>query len=113
MPIYEYQCQECQSVFEDWQSGFDEKEMECPECGESAKRLISHTSFHLKGSGWYVTDYAGKKPSGPDAGDNGNGNGDSKEAKADSGSPDSGGTAETPAPKKKESTDSSSAGSAS
>jgi putative FmdB family regulatory protein len=67
MPIYEYQCPSCDSVFEEWQSGFEEREMQCPECGQPANRLISHTSFHLKGSGWYVTDYAGKKSGAADA----------------------------------------------
>ncbi len=107
MPIYEYQCQACQSVFEEWQSGFEEKDMECPECGEQAKRLISHTSFHLKGSGWYVTDYAGKTPSGSANDGNGNGDGTSAEAKTDSGGVDSAPTTS------KESSDSPSAGSAS
>ena len=111
MPIYEYQCHECQSVFEEWQSGFDEKEMECPECGKPAKRLISHTSFQLKGSGWYVTDYAGKKPAVSDS-DSGGDAGTGKEAKADSGGAESGSAGETPVAKK-ESAASSSAGSAS
>jgi len=61
MPIYEYQCQDCQTVFEDWQSGFEDREMECPECGGNSKRLISHSSFHLKGGGWYADGYGGKK----------------------------------------------------
>lgn len=60
MPIYEYQCCSCDTVFEEWQSGFEEKEMECPECGGKAKRLISHSSFHLKGGGWYADGYGGK-----------------------------------------------------
>ncbi|MUM77934.1 zinc ribbon domain-containing protein [Pseudodesulfovibrio sp. F-1] len=64
MPIYEYQCTGCDAVFEEWQSGFEERQMVCPECGRPASRLISHTSFHLKGSGWYVTDYAAKKSEG-------------------------------------------------
>lgn len=90
MPIYEYECQDCKQIFEEWQSGFEEKEMDCPVCGAASKRLISNTSFHLKGSGWYVTDYAGKNPSGQapegngDGNGNGNGNGDaSKTAPAD------------------------------
>ena len=90
MPIYEYQCPECDAIFEEWQSGFDEVDRECPQCGALSKRLISHTSFVLKGGGWYVTDYAGKKPSdppadtaGPDNGNgNGNGNGKGETAKA-------------------------------
>ena len=88
MPIYEYECQDCKQIFEEWQSGFEEKVLDCPVCGATAKRLISNTSFHLKGSGWYVTDYAGKNPSikhdensHEDGNGNGNGNGnDSKTA---------------------------------
>ncbi|QJB55290.1 zinc ribbon domain-containing protein [Pseudodesulfovibrio sp. zrk46] len=60
MPIYEYQCESCQSVFEDWQSGYEDRDMECPECGGNSKRLISHSSFHLKGGGWYADGYGGK-----------------------------------------------------
>jgi len=117
MPIYEYQCRSCQSVFEEWQSGFEERDMVCPECGEPATRLISHTSFQLKGSGWYVTDYAGKKPgAAPGNGENGNGNGNGGEtagtaegsgAEKASGGSDVGSTA------KKGSSDTPSAGSAS
>ncbi|BCS88416.1 FmdB family zinc ribbon protein [Pseudodesulfovibrio sediminis] len=61
MPIYEYQCQACQTIFEEWQSGFEEQSMECPECGSESKRLISHSSFHLKGGGWYADGYGGAK----------------------------------------------------
>ncbi|EGB16185.1 regulatory protein, FmdB family [Pseudodesulfovibrio mercurii] len=66
MPIYEYQCQSCHAVFEEWQSGFEEHEMRCPECGGESKKLISHSSFHLKGGGWFADGYgghsAGNKP---------------------------------------------------
>lgn len=62
MPIYEYRCRACDNVFEEWQKDFKEREPGCPSCGEPAERLISHTSFILKGGGWYVTDYCGKKP---------------------------------------------------
>jgi len=61
MPIYEYQCPSCQTLFEEWQSGFEEQVMECPECGSESKRLISHSSFHLKGGGWYADGYGGAK----------------------------------------------------
>ena len=57
MPIYEYQCQSCHAVFEEWQSGFEEKVMDCPQCGGESRKLISHSSFHLKGSGWYADGY--------------------------------------------------------
>lgn len=57
MPIYEYRCQECQQVFEQWQKDFSDQDKPCPVCGGKSQRLISNTSFVLKGSGWYVTDY--------------------------------------------------------
>jgi putative FmdB family regulatory protein len=113
MPIYEYQCGGCQAVFEEWQSGFEEREMQCPQCGEPATRLISHTSFQLKGSGWYVTDYAGKKPAVKTDGE-GTGKGDGCEAgtKASSADAASGGSEAVPVTKK-EASDTPSAGSAS
>ena len=57
MPIYEYRCKECQQVFEEWQKDFVEHQFSCPVCGGVSERLISNTSFVLKGGGWYVTDY--------------------------------------------------------
>ncbi len=57
MPIYEYRCQECQQIFEQWQKDYSDQDKPCPVCGSRSQRLISNTSFVLKGSGWYVTDY--------------------------------------------------------
>lgn len=59
MPTYEYECQKC-GVFEATQKITDKPLGHCPTCKGKVKRLISHTSFQLKGSGWYVTDYARK-----------------------------------------------------
>ena len=93
MPIYEYRCEDCDNVFEVRQSGFDEREETCPKCKGKSKRIISNTSFVLKGSGWYVTDYAGKNPStggssaGAEGNGNGNGNGKSEGAKPDAAAP--------------------------
>lgn len=100
MPIYEYKCEKCNTVFEEWQSGFEEREMKCPECGASAKRMISNTSFVLKGTGWYVTDYAGKNPStnssDGNGGDSGSGAESSEAASAAStASADSAGTTDS------------------
>ncbi len=67
MPIYEYRCKDCEHVFEEWQKDFKDRTQTCPACGGQAPRIISNTSFILKGSGWYVTDYArgnGKAASG-------------------------------------------------
>lgn len=63
MPIYEYQCDGCGTVFEETQKMSDPPLKKHAACGsKKVKKLISSTSFQLKGSGWYVTDY--KKPSG-------------------------------------------------
>lgn len=64
MPIYEYGCENCGKVDEVLQSISDEPLKKCRFCGStSVKKLISRSSFHLKGSGWYVTDYGGKNSS--------------------------------------------------
>jgi putative FmdB family regulatory protein len=62
MPIYEYCCDKCRAVFEEWTRHIDDDaECDCPQCGGKARRIVSHTSFVLKGSGWYVTDYGYRK----------------------------------------------------
>lgn len=57
MPIYEYRCSACQHQFDLFQKITDEPVKTCPECGGPVTKLVSTTSFILKGSGWYVTDY--------------------------------------------------------
>ena len=59
MPIYEYQCQKC-GVIEVTQRITEKSLVKCPTCKSKIKKLISNTSFQLKGTGWYVTDYARK-----------------------------------------------------
>jgi putative FmdB family regulatory protein len=62
MPIYEYVCNACGHEFEEWQKISDAPVRTCPTCGKrKVERLVSLSAFHLKGTGWYVTDYAGKK----------------------------------------------------
>ncbi len=61
MPIYEYQCAACGRVVEKWQKVSEAPLSTCPACGGSLSKLISNCSFHLKGSGWYVTDYSGSR----------------------------------------------------
>lgn len=63
MPIYEYQCAACGQVVEKWQNFSEAPLTVCPQCGGGLEKIISSCSFHLKGSGWYVSDYAGKNPS--------------------------------------------------
>ena len=56
MPIYEYQCEQC-GVFEVTQRITDDPLKKCPTCHHKVQKLISNTSFQLKGTGWYITDY--------------------------------------------------------
>ncbi len=60
MPIYEYKCSKCKNEFEAVQKFSDAPILQCPTCGGPVKKLISRSAFHLKGSGWYLTDYAKK-----------------------------------------------------
>jgi putative FmdB family regulatory protein len=60
VPIYEYQCSQCSEIFEAFQKITDLPLTQCRFCQGKVEQLISHTSFQLKGSGWYLTDYAKK-----------------------------------------------------
>lgn len=66
MPTYEYHCNSCNEDFEIFQRISDPSKAPCSNCGSNdTRRLISHSNFILKGSGWYVTDYARKGNSEP------------------------------------------------
>ena len=82
MPIYEYQCQKC-GTFEATQRITEKPLGKCPTCKGKVKKLISNTSFQLKGTGWYVTDYA-RKDNNKGAGKGENGAKPSAESKSDS-----------------------------
>src|SRR5947208_15400224 len=80
MPIYEYQCQKC-GTFEVTQRITEKPLGRCPTCKAKVRKLISNTSFQLKGTGWYVTDYARK---GKDAPKTENGSKSTSESKTES-----------------------------
>ncbi|NLI81856.1 MAG: zinc ribbon domain-containing protein [Deltaproteobacteria bacterium] len=63
MPIYEYKCNKCGKTIEAWQKFSDAPLTQCKCCDGELHKLISMSTFHLKGSGWYTTDYAGKNQS--------------------------------------------------
>ena len=63
MPIYEYECSKCGRIDEVLQKFSDKPLDRCKHCSGKLHKLISHSTFHLKGTGWYVTDYAGKSQS--------------------------------------------------
>lgn len=91
VPIYEYECQKCGEVTEVMQRITEDPLTTCETCGGQIKRLISNTSFVLKGTGWYATDYAGK----------GNGsNGSAGKRSTETNLSDSSDKKETAAPKK-------------
>ena len=63
MPIYEYECTKCGRVKEAWQKFSDKPLISCEHCSGKLHKLISQSAFHLKGTGWYATDYADKSKS--------------------------------------------------
>ena len=68
MPIYEYECSECGQIEEAFQKMSDPPLSKCKHCQGSLHKILSQSSFHLKGSGWYVTDYGGSKSTGSSPG---------------------------------------------
>ncbi len=87
MPIYEYQCRKCNEVTEALQKMSDDPLTECNSCGGELKRLVSAPAVQFKGSGWYVTDYAGKKGDGKSSGDSkGDASGSASSGSSDSSS---------------------------
>ena len=70
MPIYEYVCQKCGHHLEVMQKMSDKPLSKCPECKGKLEKIFSQTSFQLKGSGWYATDYTSRgKSEKPDKSD--------------------------------------------
>ncbi len=69
MPVYEYECPACDKVFEVQQKMSDAPLSSCPDCGGEVKKLVSMSSFQLKGGGWYADGYSsassGKKEKSP------------------------------------------------
>jgi len=89
VPIYEYQCDECGTLFEVMQRMSDDPLTECEKCGGSLRKVLHPVAIHFKGSGFYTTDYgkgsgrrAGAKESGADAGASEKGGGSSGDGEA-------------------------------
>ena len=61
MPIYEYECEKCGKILEAYQKFSDPALKKCKNCSGRLHKLISQSAFHLKGNGWYVTDYGNKR----------------------------------------------------
>ncbi len=85
MPIYEYSCQKCGAHMEVMQKISDKPLARHAKCGGKLEKEWSRTGFQFKGTGWYVTDYAGKKSDSKDGGESKEAT-ESKESKADTSS---------------------------
>ena len=64
MPIYEYKCQQCGTLYEKRQAVSDAPLTTCEKCHGKLEKQWSLSGFQFKGGGWYVTDYAAGKKSG-------------------------------------------------
>lgn len=61
MPIYPYVCSSCGHEFDLLQKVSDDPLRQCPDCGEdSLRKKLTAAAFHLKGTGWYETDFKNK-----------------------------------------------------
>jgi len=96
MPIFEYECTDCGKRTEHLQLSSSAPLTACPECDGAVRKLMSAPAFQFKGSGWYVTDYAGKGKGGDSSGGNGV---EKKEGAGGSASKKSGGSADSGASK--------------
>ena len=89
MPIYEFECRKCKAHLEVFQKMSDKPPVKCRKCGGRLEKLVSASAIQFKGSGWYVTDYAGngrkaaEKAEKDNAGSTGTAADDKKTDKAD------------------------------
>ena len=67
MPLYEYQCDACNTRYERIEKASAPTDGVCPECGGNARRLLGAPALQFKGSGWYVNDYGKGNGSAPSA----------------------------------------------
>jgi putative FmdB family regulatory protein len=91
MPLYEYECDACGHRFEVIQKFSDAPIDKCPVCGGTVHKLQSAPAFHLKGTGWYATDYAKSGSTGESKGGK-----DGKKSEGASGSADSSSSGDKP-----------------
>ena len=108
MPIYEYRCLDCGYQFELMQKFSDPPTETCTSCSGTVQKLISRSAFHLKGSGWYVTDY-GRNGSANGKATSNNGSTESSDTKSTSTSSESSTTKSSSSESSKSSTASSAA----
>ncbi|MGH9736588.1 MAG: FmdB family zinc ribbon protein [Candidatus Acidiferrales bacterium] len=101
MPLYEYKCVKCGHRFEKIEHMSASEIKKCPKCGARAERQLASPAIQFKGSGWYVTDYAGKGTSSASKESSSDGGAKSGEKSGDKSSGESKSTTEKSSPKKK------------
>jgi putative FmdB family regulatory protein len=72
VPIYEYQCEDCEALFEVFQKMSEDPLVECERCGGTLRKVLHPVAIHFKGSGFYTTDYgkgSGRRSGAREAGD--------------------------------------------
>jgi putative FmdB family regulatory protein len=89
MPLYEYQCESCQTRFEKIQKFSDHPVEVCPKCGGKTNKLPSSPAIQFKGSGFYITDYPKKSSSDASKAGSSKGSAESKTSSSDASSSDS------------------------
>jgi len=95
LPLYEYKCEKCGHRFERIEPFSAPEITKCPDCKGKAERQLASPAIQFKGSGWYVTDYAGKGSSSSSSSEGGDGkskdSSETKSAKKESSSKESAG----------------------
>ena len=100
MPLYEYECVKCGKRTEKIEPVNGPHLKKCPKCGGKVERAVSAPAIQFKGTGWYVTDYAGKSPA-KDAGSSEKSDGEKKEAPKESAAKESKDSSDKKGAKKK------------
>ena len=85
MPLYEYECTKCHRRTEKIETLAGPHLKKCPYCGGKVEQTLTAPAIQFKGSGWYVTDYAGKKSGSGDSAPAKDGESSDKTAKAKEG----------------------------
>jgi putative FmdB family regulatory protein len=100
MPIYEFECKKCKAHIEVFQKLSDKQPTKCRKCGGRLEKQVSASAIQFKGSGWYVTDYAGngKKKKADEKSESAGATSETKAETKETAPPKK--TADSPAPKK-------------
>ena len=104
MPIYEYECTACHTTIEAFQQITEKPLCTCPDCSGSLKKLVSMSSFKLKGGGWYADGYSSNSSGSNNSAGKSNGNGNQVKADKSPATPSKKTDSANPSSSKKSST---------